>query len=146
MLICIDSSALVVGLQGKDPSATKILELVGSDLNLIIPRLIAQEVTRNLTSPQQVRQFYQLFQNYSFAQIIDEPVPLVLVEKYVNLGLPAKADAFIGAFADMTNLSERVDELLYADFSDYLKNLEDYEEKLVRGEIQDYTVKIHQED
>jgi len=31
MLICIDSSALVVGLQGKDPSATKILELVGSD-------------------------------------------------------------------------------------------------------------------
>ena len=46
----------------------------------------------------------------------------------------------------MTNLSERVDELLYADFSDYLKNLEDYEEKLVRGEIQDYTVKINQED
>ena len=78
MLICIDSSALVVGLQGKDRSAVKILELVGSDLNLIIPRIIAQEVTRNLTSPQQVRQFYQLFQNYSFAQIIDEPVPLVL--------------------------------------------------------------------
>ncbi len=51
MLICIDSSALVVGLQGKDPSASKILELIGSDLKLIIPRLIAQEVTRNLTSP-----------------------------------------------------------------------------------------------
>ena len=33
-----------------------------------------------------------------------------------------------------------------SDFSDYLKNLEDYEEKLVRGEIQDYTVKIQQED
>jgi len=46
----------------------------------------------------------------------------------------------------MTNLSEQVDELLYADLSDYLKNLEDYEEKLVRGEIQDYTVKINQED
>jgi hypothetical protein len=46
----------------------------------------------------------------------------------------------------MTNLSERVDELLYADFSDYLKNLEDYEEKLVCGEIQDYTVKMNQED
>jgi len=46
----------------------------------------------------------------------------------------------------INNLSERVDELLYADFSDYLKNLEDYEEKLVRGEIQDYTVKINQED
>ena len=36
----------------------------------------------------------------------------------------------------MTTLSERVDELLYADLGDYLKNLEDYEEKLVRGEIQ----------
>ena len=36
----------------------------------------------------------------------------------------------------MNNLSERVDELLYADLGDYLKNLEDYEEKLVRGEIQ----------
>ena len=35
----------------------------------------------------------------------------------------------------MTNLSERVDELLYADLGDYLKKLEDYEEKLVRGEI-----------
>jgi hypothetical protein len=58
-----------VELQGKDPSVLKILELVGSALNLIIPRLIAQEVTRNLSSPQQVRQFYQLFQNYSFAQI-----------------------------------------------------------------------------
>jgi hypothetical protein len=46
----------------------------------------------------------------------------------------------------MTNLSEQVDELLYADLSDYLKNLEDYEEKLVRVEIQDYTVKINQED
>jgi len=52
MLICINSSALVVGLQGKDPSAAKILELVGSDLNLIIPRLIAQEVTRDRSSRQ----------------------------------------------------------------------------------------------
>ena len=110
MLICIDSSALVVGLQGKDPSAAKILELVGSDLNLIIPRLIAQEVTRNLTSPQQVRQFYRLFQNYSFAQIIDEPVPSILVEKYINLGLPAKADAFIGAFAEWMNVSYFISE------------------------------------
>ena len=36
----------------------------------------------------------------------------------------------------MTNLSEQVDDLLYADLGDYLKKLEDYEEKLVRGEIQ----------
>jgi hypothetical protein len=46
----------------------------------------------------------------------------------------------------MTNLSERVDDLLYADLGDYLKNLEDYEEKLVRGDIQAYTIKINQED
>jgi predicted nucleic acid-binding protein len=110
MLICIDSSALVVGLQGKDASAVKILESVGSDLTLIIPRLIAQEVTRNLTSPQQVRQFYRLFQNYSFAQIIDEPVPVALVQKYVNLGLPAKADAFIGAFAEWMNVNYLISE------------------------------------
>jgi hypothetical protein len=110
MHICIDSSAFVLGLQGKDPSAAKILELVGSNLNLIIPRLIAQEVTRNLYSPQQVRQFYRLFQNYSFAKIIDEPVPLVLVEKYVSLGLPAKADAFIGAFAEWMNVSYLISE------------------------------------
>ena len=54
MLICIDSSALVVGLQGKDP--------------------------------------------------------FVLVEKYVNLGLPAKADAFIGAFAEWMNVSYLISE------------------------------------
>ena len=35
---------------------------------------------------------------------------------------------------------------VFTDLHDYLKNLEDYEEKLVRGEIQDYTVKINQED
>ncbi len=35
---------------------------------------------------------------------------------------------------------------VFADLHDYLKNLEDYEEKLMRGEIQDYTVKIQQED
>jgi len=35
---------------------------------------------------------------------------------------------------------------VFADLGNYLKNLEDYEEKLVRGEIQDYTVKINQED
>ena len=32
--------------------------------------------------------------------IIDEPVPRTLVTKYVSLGLPAKADAFIGAFSE----------------------------------------------
>jgi hypothetical protein len=35
---------------------------------------------------------------------------------------------------------------VFGDLHNYLKNLEDYEEKLVRGEILDYTVKINQED
>jgi hypothetical protein len=51
-----------------------------------------------------------LFQNYSFAQIIDEPVPVALVQKYVNLGLPAKADAFIGAFAEWMNVNYLISE------------------------------------
>lgn len=110
MHICIDSSAFILGLQETDPSAVRLLELIGSELNLIIPRLIAQEVTRNLNTPEQVRQFYRLFQNYGFAQIIDEPVPSALVEKYVNLGLPSKADAFIGAFAEWMNVSYLISE------------------------------------
>ena len=110
MRICIDSSAFIPGLQSSDIAATRLLELVSSELNLIIPRLIAQEVTRNLITPEQVRQFYWLFQNYGFAQIIDEPVPSALVEKYSNLGLPVKADAFIGAFAEWMNVSYLISE------------------------------------
>jgi hypothetical protein len=34
------------------------------------------------------------------AIIVDEPTPRALVENYAALGLPAKADAFIGAFAE----------------------------------------------
>ncbi|NJL47879.1 MAG: PIN domain-containing protein [Leptolyngbyaceae cyanobacterium SM2_5_2] len=100
MRICIDSSAFIVGLEGSDSDAAQILDWVGHEFSLVIPRLIAQEVTRNLRKPGQIRQFYRLFQNYSFAQIIDEPIPADLVNRYITLGLPAKADAFIGAFAE----------------------------------------------
>jgi predicted nucleic acid-binding protein len=110
MLICIDSSAFVLGLHGIDPYATKVLDLIGNELKLVIPRLVAQEVTRNLTTPEQVKQFYHLFQNYGFAQIIDEPVPFALVDKYISLGLPAKADAFIGAFAEWKGVQYLISE------------------------------------
>ena len=110
MNICIDVSTFIFGLRGSDTAAIKVLRLVGQDLNLIIPRLVAQEVTRNLITPEQVRQFYRLFQNYDFAQIIDEPVLSALVEKYVALGLPAKADAFIGAFAEWMSVSYLISE------------------------------------
>lgn len=100
MRICIDSSVLIPGLQESDPDAVRLLNLIGPDLVLLIPRLIAQEVTRNLRSPEQVRTFFHLFQQYGFAFIIDEPVPRELVELYSQRGLPEKADAFIGAFSE----------------------------------------------
>jgi predicted nucleic acid-binding protein len=100
MRICIDSSVFIPALQGDDPAAVRMLNLIGPELTLMIPRLIAQEVTRNLKTPEQVRLFYRLFQAYDFAFIVDEPVPRDLVEKYTKLGLPEKADAFIGAFAE----------------------------------------------
>lgn len=100
MRICIDSCVLINALEQTDPVAAQVLELVSPRLVLVIPRLVAQEVTRNLTTPQQVRFFYRLFRDRDFAFIVDEPVPRTLVDKYACLGLPEKADAFIGAFAE----------------------------------------------
>lgn len=100
MRICIDSCVFINGLHETDRPAVQLLSLVSPRLVLVIPRLIGQEVTRNLQSPEQVRLFYRLFQGRSFAFIIDEPVPRALVDRYVELGLPEKADAFIGAFAE----------------------------------------------
>ena len=100
MHICIDSCVFIRGIRTADTTIIQVLAAVGPRLQLYIPRLVAQEVTRNLRSPQQVRQFYQIFHQVSFAFIIDDPVPESLVNKYTALGLPAKADAFIGAFAE----------------------------------------------
>ena len=55
---------------------------------------------RNLGTPEQVRRFYRLFHDLDSADIVDEPVPRELVLKYSHLGLPEKADAFIGALAE----------------------------------------------
>ena len=110
MLICIDSSVFIPGFRGSEPAATHLLDSVGPKLNLIIPWLVAKEVTRNLTNATQIRHFYFLFQSHTFARIIDQPVPREFVNKYVNLGLPAKADAFIGAFAEW----QQVDYLISA--------------------------------
>jgi hypothetical protein len=100
MRICIDSCVFIHGLQESDPAAVRLLNLIGPELILLIPRLVAQEVTRNLSTLDQVRRFYRLFHDYHFTFIIDEPVPRTLVTKYIGLGLPAKADAFIGAFSE----------------------------------------------
>lgn len=75
MRICIDSCVFIHGFQQSDPAARYLLDIIGSDLILIIPRLIVQEVTSNLTTPVQMRAFYQLFQKRDFAFIVDDPVP-----------------------------------------------------------------------
>lgn len=104
MRICIDSCAIIHALQESDPDANRLLRLVGSGITLIVPRLIAQEVTRNLETSEQVRRFYRLFRAVDFAWIVDEPVPREVVEKYTRLGLPEKADAYIGAFVEWMDM------------------------------------------
>ncbi len=100
MRICIDSSVLIPAVRQTDPNAARILRALGPGLSLVIPRLVVQEVNRNLTSTTQLSQFYRLFSAHGNATIVEEPVPRSFVVKYVELGLPEKADAFIGAFVD----------------------------------------------
>lgn len=100
MIICIDSCVFIRALQDETSDAAQVLGTMGTAVTLVIPRLIAQEVTRNLNHPQQIKTFYRLFSHTNFAFIVDEPVPPSLVWRYATLGLPAKADAYIGAFAE----------------------------------------------
>jgi hypothetical protein len=97
MRVCIDSNQFIFGLAGTDPGSEALLLLL-PHLELVLPRLIVREVTRNLTEAQ-VSSFYTLLENANI-HIVDEPVPASLVSKYVTLGLPMKADALIGAFAE----------------------------------------------
>lgn len=91
MRICSDSSTFIPSVQQSDSAAVRVLDLVSTDLELFIPRLVAQEVTRNLRTTEQVQRFYQLFHQRSFAIIVDELVPRDLVSKYVGFGLTRKS-------------------------------------------------------
>ena len=119
MRICIDSCVFINSLRQNDPAAVRLLDIVGYELSLVIPRLVAQEVTRNLTTPEQVRRFYHLFEHYDFAFIVDEPVPVALVRQYAQSGLLEKADAFIGAFAEWMQVR-----YLISDNRHFLRNLQ----------------------
>ena len=119
MRICIDSCVFIHGLQETDPAAVQLLDVISPGIALVIPRLVGQEVTRNLSTPAQVRSFYHLFHNRDLAFIVDEPVPRELVTKYAQLGLPAKADAFIGAFAEWMDV-----EYLISDNRHFLRDLQ----------------------
>lgn len=57
MHICIDSCAFIHGLQESDPDAARLLDLIGEKLIVVIPRLVAQEITRNLVSRAQVHHY-----------------------------------------------------------------------------------------
>lgn len=119
MRICIDSCVFINGLTQTDWGATRLLDLIGPELALVIPRLVAQEVTRNLQTPEQVRRFYRLFHRRPFAFIVDELAPPLLVEDYTRRGLPQKADAFIGAFAEWMAV-----DYLISDNRHFLRELE----------------------
>jgi predicted nucleic acid-binding protein len=103
MRICIDSGVFIRGLADTSSSSAKVLDSIGINVRVTIPRLIAQEVSRNLKSEAQIRSFYRLSHERDFALIVDEPVPRYLVEKYIERGLREKGDAFIGAFAEWQN-------------------------------------------
>lgn len=98
MRICIDSNQFIFGLSGTDDAAETMMKLLPR-LEVVIPRLILKEVTRNL-SQAQIKSFYALLNQAAHVSIVEEPVPVKLVQKYINLGLPEKADAVIGAFAE----------------------------------------------
>jgi hypothetical protein len=100
MRICIDSGVFIRAFDESNSFALQILRLINPGLDLMIPGLVANEVRRNLKSNEQVRRFYHLFHKREFAQIVYEPVPSELFAKYVALGLRAKGDAYIGAFAE----------------------------------------------
>ena len=129
MRICIDSCVFIRGLQQTDPSASRLLNVIGPGLILIVPRLVVQEVTRNLATPLQVRYFYRLFHESDFAFVVDEPVPADLLAKYVALGLRQKADAFIGAFVEWMQA-----EYLISDNRHFLRELSPQRFQVVQAE------------
>lgn len=98
MRICIDSNQFIFGIEGTDPASETLITLLPY-LEVVIPRLILIEVTRNLKDTQ-VKALYSLLKNRPNIKILENTVPVELVNKYVELGLREKADAFIGAFAE----------------------------------------------
>jgi len=98
MQISIDSNQFIFGIGGIDPASEILMSLLPS-FEIVLPRLVIKEVCRNLTEAQQ-KLLFKLFNKCLKLKIIDEPVPIDIVQKYINLGLPEKADAFIGAFVE----------------------------------------------
>ena len=100
MRICIDSCVFIRGINQEGSDAERLLRSIGPELQVIANRLIAQEVTRNLSGPQQIRRFYQIFHESAAAFIVTSPIPPAILDRYIALGHREKGDAIIGAFAE----------------------------------------------
>lgn len=98
MRICIDSNQFIFGISGTDAASERLLLLLPR-LEVVIPHIVVTEVTRNLSAPE-VKALHTLLQRASNVTIIYESTPRSLVNKYIELGLREKGDAFIGAFAE----------------------------------------------
>lgn len=98
MRICIDSNQFIFGISGVDSAAERLMLLLPG-LDVVIPRLVMREVTRNLRASE-IKSLYALLGRAPNVVVIDEPVPTSLVAKYIKMGLRDKGDAFIGAFAE----------------------------------------------
>lgn len=129
MRICIDSNQFIFGIGGIDPASETIMSLLPG-LEVVLPRLVIKEVSRNLNESQ-TRTFFALLNKPSQVNIIDEPVPVELVEKYIKLGLPEKADAFIGAFVEWQGAR-----YLISDNRHFLAKLSGSADALASAEIQ----------
>jgi hypothetical protein len=81
MRICLDSNQFIFGISGADPNSETLLLLL-PHLDVVIPRLVMKEVTRNLRHAQ-VRSLYALLNRAPRVKIIDEPVPVELINKYI---------------------------------------------------------------
>lgn len=120
MLICIDSCVFIRGLKDPLSDANQLLSLLNPSLSLLIPRLVAIEVNRNLVSTIDQARFYRLFHKRPFAMIIDEDLPRDLLAAYIAKGLRAKGDAYIGAFAEWMQV-----DYLISDNRHFLRELQE---------------------
>jgi hypothetical protein len=118
MLICIDSCVFIRGISQPNSDARHLLNLIGTDIRVVIHRVIVLEVIRNLGKPEDLKLFFSLFHKNSPAFITENPIPSSLVESYIARGLRDKGDAYIGAFAEWM----RVD-FLISDNRHFLREL-----------------------
>ena len=79
MRICIDSNQFIFGLGGTDPASETLMTLLPG-LEVVLPRLVIKEVSRNLTESQ-TKTLFSLMNKASQIKIVEEPVPVEMVHK-----------------------------------------------------------------